>query len=71
MKAREKVPEHFKEKCRQQSLDNTLRRYYVNGGFQSNIFWVSPIEDSMRNIMCYDRGVCIWNKEEDKPVGLE
>lgn len=61
----ELAPEYFKESARKLSLTAPSRKYYVDRGFQSNIFWVTPIEDRQRNIMCYENGVCIWNKEVD------
>lgn len=57
------VPDFFKKLAAQQSLIDKGRPYFVDKGFQSNIFWVTPIEDATRNVMRFENGVCTWSKE--------
>lgn len=57
--------ERCRKECIKISLAHPARPYYVNKNPFNLIYWVSPIQDSRWNYICYQAGELIWDKSID------
>lgn len=58
-----KIPESIKKSAETASKLTPNKPFYIDKGFNATHYWISPIKDVIRNVACYENGVCTWNKE--------